>query len=154
MDRVFENRHEASVAAAEHIAKRLTARLNALGKASLVVSGGTTPAECFTELSEIALDWQNIHVLLSDERWVPADDDASNEKLVRDTLLQKFAREAPFLSVYEADTDIADRCIELGAEIRKRPFPFACANPSTACPPSFEAPVRPGGDGEEGGQND
>jgi len=127
MDYVFESREEASVAAAGHIAKRLTARLNAAGEASLVVSGGSTPGRCFAELSEVALDWKHVHVVLSDERWVPADHDDSNEKLVRESLLVNFARPAQLVSVFDAQADIAERCDALGREIRALPFPFACA---------------------------
>lgn len=124
---LFETREEASVAAAAHLAKRLTARLNGAGRTSLVVSGGTTPARCLAELSEVALDWNKVHVLLSDERWVPPDHADSNEKLVRESLLIHFAREARLVPVFDADTEISRRSVALGEEIRRLPFPFACA---------------------------
>ena len=127
MEHLFESRDEASVAAARHIARRLTVRLNDAGKTSLVVSGGTTPARCFAELSEIALDWNKVHVLLSDERWVPPDHDDSNEKLVRESLLVNAAKAAQLLPVFAAGADIGKRCEALGEEIRALPFPFACA---------------------------
>ncbi len=127
MEHQFKTREAASTAAAEHIAKLLTQRLNGTGEASLVVSGGSTPAQCFTALSEIAVRWKNVWVLPSDERWVPPDHADSNEKLVRDTLLVNFAREAQFVSFYDADLDIDARCEKLGEEIRALPFPFACA---------------------------
>lgn len=123
----FASREEASTVAATEIALRLSGRLNEQSAASLVVSGGTTPARCFEELSEMPLDWQRVHVLLSDERWVPPDDDASNEKLVRETLLQKYAADAKFLSVYSSTTSIANRCDDIDRQIRVGPFPFACA---------------------------
>ena len=71
MELIFDTREEASAAAAKHIAKRLSARLNGSGRASLVVSGGTTPAQCFAELAEIAIRWENVHVLLSDATGMP-----------------------------------------------------------------------------------
>ena len=123
----FDSREEASGAAAAEIAKHLSARLNEHSGASLVVSGGTTPALCFEELAETALDWQRVHVLLSDERWVPSDDEASNERLVRETLLQKFAAPARLLPVYSTSTSIEQRCDDIDKEIRVKPFPFACA---------------------------
>ena len=122
----FETRQEASAAAARRIATRLETKLQAQGRASLVVSGGTTPGLCFAELSGMAMDWANVHVLMSDERWVPADHDDSNEKLVRTTLLQKYAADAQLLPIYKAGTDIEERCEELDSTIRLRPFPFAC----------------------------
>lgn len=126
MEHIFETRDEASAAAAQQIAKRLTGRLNAQRAASLVVSGGNTPGRCLAELSEVALDWGKVHVMPSDERWVAASDDASNEKLIRTQLLQKFAADAQFLPFYAPDVDITERCEALDETIRLGPFPFAC----------------------------
>lgn len=55
--------------------------------ATLVVSGGTTPVPFFHALCDQPLDWARLYVTLADERWVPADHEDSNEKLVRDHLL-------------------------------------------------------------------
>jgi 6-phosphogluconolactonase len=57
---------------------------------------------------------------------VPATDDASNEKLVRDTLLVDAAANAQFLSTYAADTTPAERCRALDAALPALPLPFAC----------------------------
>jgi 6-phosphogluconolactonase len=43
----------------------------------------------YERLAERDLDWPNWHVWWSDERDVPPDDELSNEKLARDTLLSK-----------------------------------------------------------------
>jgi 6-phosphogluconolactonase len=66
-------------------------------------------------------------VLLSDERWVSAEDEDSNEKLVRETLLQDRATKARLLPVYDRNTDVADRCEALDEKIRTLPIPFACS---------------------------
>lgn len=127
MEHFFKTREEASVAAAEAIAERLTARLDVQSGASLVVSGGTTPDRCFDVLSEKPLDWQRTHIVLSDERWVPPDDEASNERLVRDALLKGEALSAKLLSVFSMTTGIQARCDEIDQQIRLGPFPFACS---------------------------
>jgi len=127
MERIFASREEASVEAAHEIARRLTARLNESRAASVVVTGGTTPARCYEELAEIALDWTRVHVLLSDERWVAPDDEASNERLVRNELLRNHAAAARLLPMYDASSTIEDRCAEIDGRIRLLPFPFACA---------------------------
>ena len=127
MEFYFDTREEASVAAAARIADALRRRLDAGLDTSLVVSGGTTPARCFTELAGTDLDWSSITVLASDDRWVPADDDDSNEKLVRETLLVDNATEADFLGYYADGKTIEHRCAELDADIRFMPFPFACS---------------------------
>ncbi len=126
MEHFFKTREEASVAAAEAIAERLSARLDAQSGASLVVSGGTTPDRCFDVLSEKPLDWERTHIVISDERWVPPDDEASNERLVRDALLKGEALPAKLLSVFSMTTGIQARCDEIDQQIRVGPFPFAC----------------------------
>jgi len=67
--------------------------------ASLVVSGGTTPAPFFAQLSREAVDWSKIWIGLTDERWVDAVDAQSNERLVRDVLLQARAAQAHFVGL-------------------------------------------------------
>lgn len=125
MVKQFETRTEASRAAAENIADRLARRLVAQGKASLVVSGGTTPVECFATLAGMPLNWANVHVVPSDERWVPPDHAESNERLIRDTLMSGEASAASLLPLYSASTDINERCARLNEELLRIPFPFA-----------------------------
>ena len=126
MECFFDSREEASLAAAARIRGALSHRLEHQGEASLVVSGGSTPARCFAALADTELDWANVHVLLSDERWVPPDDDASNERLVRSTLLQRHAAAARLLPMFDGDAQPTARREDLEAEIRTLPFPFAC----------------------------
>ncbi|MDJ0940524.1 MAG: 6-phosphogluconolactonase [Woeseiaceae bacterium] len=123
----FSSRDEASLAAAGHIAAAVNRRIDAQGKSSLVVSGGTTPARCFAALAETELPWSNVHVVLSDERWVPADHEDSNERLVRETLFTGHAKDARLLSVYHDELSPDEGAVEVDAGIRKLPFPFACS---------------------------
>lgn len=59
---------------------------------SLAVSGGATARRCYERLAADAgdrIDWWNVDVYWGDERCVPADSDDSNERLVREALLEK-----------------------------------------------------------------
>jgi 6-phosphogluconolactonase len=67
-------------AAAEFIAARLREAIAARGRATLAVSGGTTPWRMFGRLAGSVLDWGAVHLLQVDERIVPAADDARNWK--------------------------------------------------------------------------
>lgn len=127
MEQLFETREAASAAAAKRITDALRRRLDAQASASLVVSGGTTPAQCFADLSTQDIDWQRVGVLASDDRWVPADHDDSNEKLIRETLLTGKAAAADFMPYYAPNLSIDARCEELNRDIRFAPFPFACS---------------------------
>jgi 6-phosphogluconolactonase len=123
----FDTRKLASIAAAERIVAALRRRLDAQGAASLVVSGGSTPAGCFAELAQSDLPWADVHVFLSDERWTPADSEDSNERLVRETLLQGAAREAELVPMYRDGISVEERCEHFLTELKGLPFPFACA---------------------------
>jgi 6-phosphogluconolactonase len=124
---ICASRDEASALAAERITLALNNRLGKQPSASVVVSGGTTPARCYEQLAHAAVDWERVHALLSDERWVPADNENSNEKFVRTTLLQNGAAAAQLLPVYSADINVAAGALAFDASIRTLPFPFAAA---------------------------
>jgi 6-phosphogluconolactonase len=71
--------------------------------ASFAVPGGTTPGPIFDTLSAVDLDWSRIHVMLTDERWVPEDSPRSNTRLVRDRLLTGHAARAEYVALYTGD---------------------------------------------------
>ena len=91
----------ASEAAATHLATAVAQRLNHEARASLVVSGGNTPADCLEQLSGAGLEWQRVDILLTDERMVDPEDERSNEKMVRARLLQRKAALSRFHRLYE-----------------------------------------------------
>ncbi|RUM41528.1 MAG: 6-phosphogluconolactonase, partial [Desulfocapsa sp.] len=68
---------------AEVIATLLSRGITENGRASLAVSGGSTPIPLFKKLSTLSIPWEQVHISLVDERWVAVDDNDSNEKLVR-----------------------------------------------------------------------
>ena len=78
------------------IAMALSAAIDARGLASLIVPGGRSPVRLFENLRTQPLDWSRVCVALADERWVGPGDSASNERLVRDVLLQDHAAVARF----------------------------------------------------------
>ena len=69
--------------------------------ASFAVPGGTTPGPIFDSLSAADLEWDRVHVMLTDERWVPESSDRSNTSLVRARLLQNRAAAAKFIPYYD-----------------------------------------------------
>lgn len=84
---------------AQRIITELQKGIDTKGKASLVVSGGKTPLGLFKLLSQQPFAWEKVTITLADERWVDSDDDASNEKFVRQHLLQDHAATAHFVSL-------------------------------------------------------
>lgn len=61
------------------------------GSCTLGLSGGSTPKPIYEALGMADLPWNSLRVFLVDERYIPADSDDSNQKLVRDTLLKHAA---------------------------------------------------------------
>jgi len=121
----FESREQASKKAAEQILVSLRRHLDNNDSAAIVVSGGSTPERCFTSLSNAELNWQNVRVFLSDERWLPAEHPDSNEKLVRDSLLTGAANRAKLQRVFREGITIEQACHGIENEILQLSVPFA-----------------------------
>lgn len=85
---------------ADVIAGQLGEFLRRDGKATFSVPGGTTPGPIFDTLSGVDLDWQNVAVVLNDERWVPESSDRSNTRLVRQRLIRGKAAQARLIPLY------------------------------------------------------
>ena len=107
-----------AVKLADHIVSRLKQALEQKNRASLVVSGGSTPLALFNQLCQAQLEWERVDILLADERCVPHDHNDSNTKLVRETLIKNNAEKANFIAYYQPNDDelvsenIAQRAIE------------------------------------------
>lgn len=99
---VFENGPALAEKLAADVAEQLKAAIATKETANIAVSGGSTPKLFFQALSKFDLDWSKVNVTLVDERFVPADNDRSNHKLVADNLLQNNAKSAYFIPLYQA----------------------------------------------------
>lgn len=120
----FTNADELALSLANFIEFELTQAVKARGSASLVVSGGNTPRLLFKLLSQRLLPWSKIIITLADERWVDIDSSASNEAMIRDTLLQGAASEATFIALKNSAQTAAegqDMCHETFANLSE-PF--------------------------------
>ena len=103
---------------ANHIAGELNEHLMVNGKASFAVPGGSTPGPVFDVLSAADLDWSQVLVLPTDERWVPEDDAGSNARLIRERLLVGRASAAQFFSFYQDGTTPEAHCDALAARLQ------------------------------------
>jgi 6-phosphogluconolactonase len=85
---------------ADTVSATLSDAIATRGRATIAVSGGSTPKAFFKALSSRDIDWGKVTVTLVDERFVPADNPRSNHLLVADNLLQGKAKAAGFLPLY------------------------------------------------------
>lgn len=99
----YPDRTDLAAALAGDVASALAEAIEVRGVASLVVSGGSTPGPMFKALSRHEIDWSRVSVTLADERAVPADHEVSNERLVREFLLQGRAAAAHFVALHEPE---------------------------------------------------
>ncbi len=95
-------------ALAEHARECLAHAIAERGRAVLAVSGGSTPVSFFQALSKLELPWEQVTIILVDERMVPESHERSNAKLVRDNLLQNAAAKAFFVPMYCGGFDEGD----------------------------------------------
>ncbi len=93
----YEDRDELMDALADRVASELEEAIAARGHAALALPGGTTPAPFLQSLSEIDLDWEKVHVMLGDERFVAEDSERSNTRLLKENLLRNEAERANFV---------------------------------------------------------
>lgn len=86
-----------------HVVSRIAAWLqddiSSRGYAVLVLTGGSTIRPFLSALSKANLDWRHVIVVLSDERWVPVESDMSNERQLREFLLDKLPLPPRYISL-------------------------------------------------------
>ena len=90
---------------ARRIAAILADAIATRGVAAIALSGGRSPRPVLEALSTAALDWDKVIVTLVDERWVAPDHADSNERLIRETLLQGKAAKARFVPMKNGAPD-------------------------------------------------
>jgi len=123
----YPDRAAASQAAADLLTERLKTELDHSGQASLVVSGGTTPSDCFDRLARAPLHWPGVTVVPSDERWLPPDHEDSNERLIRSRLLRGPAAAAQLLPLYRRNLTPDQAAAEIAAELENLPGDFSAS---------------------------
>jgi 6-phosphogluconolactonase len=91
--RVFADRAILNRAAADEFIRVARAAIEARGRFTVALSGGSTPKPIYALLAEDEraaankLPWDAIHVFFSDERHIPADHPDSNLRMANETLL-------------------------------------------------------------------
>lgn len=117
----FATLADASEALAETVAVRLKELLARQGQASLVVPGGTTPARFLAALGRQELPWEQVMLLPTDERFVAADDAASNERMLREQFAPLTQGRVRFLSFHGQGSDIEAAAALLCAQLAELP---------------------------------
>ncbi len=106
------------------IGEILTEAIRKKGRASIAVSGGSTPIPLFKEFSLLSIDWTKIDLTLADDRWVDAKNADSNELLVRTHLMKNKAAQVNFISLKNNAKTAKEGQIYSEKMLRKITLPF------------------------------
>jgi 6-phosphogluconolactonase len=120
----FDSAAEAAQALTQSLAEVLGEGIARRDRATLVVPGGRTPISMFRLLSAQRLEWSRVSIALTDERWVPATDPASNAALVGAELLQTEAAAATFHPFDVTDETAAAAAGHATLRLQKLSLPF------------------------------
>jgi 6-phosphogluconolactonase len=88
--KVYEDKQELSEAAARDFVRRARSAIEASGRFTVALAGGSTPEATYEALASRyagELDWSRVHVFFGDERSVPPDDEGSNYRMADEALL-------------------------------------------------------------------
>lgn len=108
----------------EAVTANLSESIELHGRASLVVSGGSTPLPFFKQMANAKLDWSAVDVTLADERWVPEEHKDSNARFVKEHFLVGDAANAKFFSLYR-DADAHASVAEIEQSLAEMMQPFS-----------------------------
>lgn len=117
----FASLDEASEALAEAVTVRLQTLLAGQERALLAVPGGTTPGRFLVALGQRDLPWGRITLMPTDERFVGADDVASNERMIRAHFAPLAEERASFISFHGHGSDIEAAAAALCSTLSELP---------------------------------
>ena len=116
---VAKGKERAASAAAEFTLDRLAQALEDREKATLAVSGGSTPRLMFEQLAASRFDWHRVHIFWVDERCVSPDHADSNYRMVREALLDPVGIAADQIHRIEGELEPEEASRRYGAAIRE-----------------------------------
>jgi 6-phosphogluconolactonase len=123
MIETFDDADGLAETAAGAVASALQAGFGRDGGASLAATGGSSPGAIYDRLALAPLDWRAVRVTLTDERWVDPSSPDSNERLVREHLLQHRAASAVFHPLHGLEPSVDEAALHASTLLHTWP-PF------------------------------
>lgn len=106
--RTFADSEALCRAARDEFTARAARAIAEHGSFAVALSGGSTPKRLYSALALVdraQLDWSRVHLFFGDERCVEPDDEQSNYRMVRESLLSKI--EIPPANVHRMHAELA-----------------------------------------------
>ncbi|KID57328.1 6-phosphogluconolactonase [Pseudoalteromonas luteoviolacea] len=123
-EKFFDSKDEMTEHLASILENTLSQAIETDAAASILVSGGSSPAPAYKRLSGLDLDWSKITVAMVDERWVEPSHEKSNEAFINSTLLQDKASKASFVTMKNSQTTAVDGQAEVEERYQALKQPF------------------------------
>ncbi len=82
----------------------------ARGRATLALSGGSTPKPLYTAMTQADLPWSKLYIFWGDERYVPHDHEQSNARMSRESWLNHVP--IPESNIFPMPTSAGDPAID------------------------------------------
>lgn len=98
--KLFKDKAALVKAATTHLSTVLADALEARGRASAMLSGGSSPKPIYEALANTPLAWNGVGISLVDERWVPSGATGSNADFIQDCFADTPAESAFFVPLY------------------------------------------------------
>jgi len=93
-------------------------------RASMLLSGGSTPGPLYEKMSNADFKWDKVWFAPTDERWVDPDHPDSNEKLIRSSLLKNKAGVANYIGLKSPGNDPFDGLKATAGKLADLPLPI------------------------------
>jgi 6-phosphogluconolactonase len=97
----------------DYVFRQLQSAIATHGRATIALSGGSTPKPLYERLATADLDWDKLHVFWGDERYVPSDHPDSNERMARLAWLDRVP--FPAANLHPVPTGAADPAVDAAA---------------------------------------
>ncbi len=108
--KVFSNKLQLSEKAAERWVRLYRRAITERGVFHVALAGGNTPRQLYRVLSgpdfSQHVDWQHVHLYFGDERFVPPENEESNFRMVKETLLDSVS--IPSSNIHRIETERGD----------------------------------------------
>lgn len=110
--------------AVKQISDAIKTAIKTNGKASLMLSGGSSPRPVYEALSTMDLPWDKVMIGLVDDRWIERGKPGSNETFLDKTLFHGLANAATFIGLKTNDVNPMAGVKASEAKLSKIPQPF------------------------------
>ncbi len=105
--KTFENKKNLESSLLLKISTCISDAIKKYGDARFLLSGGSTPMNLYSLLSEETIEWEKVKIGLVDERFVPIENLFNNETQIKNNLLKNSAKFATiFGMVYNYENEI------------------------------------------------